>query len=121
MLALAATGGCASLDGVAARKPDRADIANIVAVEATCRKEDAPRCTPDAKAPRAEIRDLRCESLELRAGVTEVARAHCVYSATVRRASGEVIDLGRQEGDFGLNNFATGAYTPVYAWSRAQI
>lgn len=140
LVALAALAGCASLDGVAAKKPKSGDIARILEVEHACAPAQsdvsAPSSTPtgapapaEAKAEacpsgrtakRVVVRDLSCKTLALRAGVPEVARARCAFAATVVFADGATMELGRSESDFGLHDYAPGAWAPIFQWARTK-
>lgn len=111
---------CTSLDGVAAKKPERADIAKILLVENHCVGEDGKSCAASLQPAKANVRDLKCATLPLRPAVPEVARVKCSFSALLVRGDGTEKDLGALVGDFGLNDYAPGAWAPVYQWSRAK-
>ena len=115
-----AVAACASLDGVAAKKPERADIAKILLVENRCVGEDGKACAPPLQPAKVDIRDLKCATLPLRPAVPEVARVKCSFSALLVRGDGSSKDLGALVGDFGLNDYAPGAWAPVYQWSRSK-
>ena len=131
-----ALAACASLDGVEAKKPTASDIARIVEVEHACvadtTADGAPAsaaveipaaavsCPQDRQPKRVLVRDLSCQRLPLRAGVPEVARSRCSYTAVIEYAAGNVKDLGRVESDFGLHDYAPGAWSPVFQWARTK-
>ncbi|MBY0420966.1 MAG: hypothetical protein K2Q06_01600 [Parvularculaceae bacterium] len=118
--ALSAASGCASLDGVAAKKPDKGDIAKILLVENACRDAEGKACPAALQPAKAEIHDLKCATLPLRPAVPEVARARCSFSAILARGDGSTKDLGALVGEFGLNDYAPGAWAPVYQWARSK-
>lgn len=106
--------GCASVS----RAPDRADIAELVLIDHSCQIEDSAGCKVDEQPRKVIVDDLDCQPLPLKAGVPEVSRAKCSYSATLVRADGKETRLDPVTAEFGLLNYSPGARIGVYQWSK---
>lgn len=113
-----ALAGLASACTTVASAPGRAEIAELVRLDLTCRIEDGKVCTAEEQPKTVTISDVRCTSLPLRAGVPEVSRAECSYEAHLVRADGQEKALGRRTAEFGLLNYSPGARIGVYQWSK---
>lgn len=113
VLCLALT-GCASVS----RAPDRADIAELVLIDYSCDVPGSAECKVDEQPREVIVDDLDCQPLPLKAGVPEVSRAKCSYSATLVRADGKERRLDPVTAEFGLLNYSPGARIGVYQWSK---
>lgn len=109
-----ALASCASIS----RAPDRAELTELLMIEHTCKAEDGKACKPEEQPKKIVVDSVTCRSLPLRAGVPEVSRAECSYSAKIYRTDGQETVLGPRTAEFGLLNYSPGARIGVFQWSK---